>query len=213
LSAMRAIRQVVLCAFLVVPPVVVCFGCGSGQDERASVEHLRFDVVDSLLGPAYEIKTAGKRLNLPLGFAPVPDSVLAALKTQLTSSIGPQGGIEMVGCFLDTLHAAGMLVSVVDGYTLSSDTVGFFGRYRQSLCGAYGGDQVREGEYWVKQIYVKNFLITDSVNVRFQLLCLSAESDAVELIYFAPRDLYPKVIKRFESSIGSLQLINREGVE
>lgn len=203
----RTISSVVLIFQL----VVLCLGCGSAEDEASSPEHLSFKVVDSLLAPAVEIGKTGKQFNPPLGFKATSDSMLAVLKEQMASQIGMKGGIELVGCFIDPRHSAAVLVSAIDGLALDLDTVMVFTDYRESLDEIYGQSQIREGEYRVSQVYVKNFLITDSINVRFQLLCLSAEGDGAELIYYSPRIHYPQLVRRFESSIGSLKLINRGG--
>ena len=151
-------------------------------------------------------------MNPPIGFEPAADSVWSMLKVRLSQGGGEAPGLHLVRCFLDTINSAGLMISVIDRLALSSDTTAFIARYRQSLVGLFGIGNVREGDYLVRNIHVKNFLVTDSVLVRFQLLCLSDTGSAVELTYFAARGQYPQLIKHFESSIGSLRLRNsKEG--
>lgn len=186
-------------------------GCSSSNDERASGDRLTFDVVDSLLGPVYEMASADKSFRPPIGFEPVSDSILEVLKTTMVESMGVESRMELRQCFLDSTHMAGVLAAEIEGLMLSSDTTAFLARYRQSLGNMWGQEGFREGEYWVKDVFVKNFLVTDSHNVHFQLICLSDSANAVQLNYFCPRQNYPELVKLFESSIGSLRLIQKGG--
>ena len=108
-------------------------------------------------------------------------------------------------------HIAGVMAAEIMELTLKSDTTAFFANYRQTIFDVRGQDNVREGEYWVNRVFVKNFLITDSINVHFQLICFTGEANAIELNYFCPRQFYPELVKLFESSIGSLNSINKGG--
>ena len=187
-------------------------GCSTREDS-GEVGPMSFEVVDSLLGPACAIAGSDIQVNPPIGFEPAADSIWSILKARLSQSGGEEQGLRLVRCFLDTINSAGLMISVIDRPALSSDTTAFVARYRQSLVDLFGIANVREGDYLVRDIHVKNFLVTDSVLVRFQLLCLSDTGSAVELTYFAARSHYPQLIKHFESSIGSLRLRNsKEGV-
>lgn len=206
---MLILRRLIL---LLCCAAVVCgalAACGGGDSESADT--LNFLVVDSLLGPAFVVPQAGKQINPPRNFAPVSDSILALLWDQLQAGLGPEAGLELVGCFLDPAHPAGLVVSVIDTVNLSIDTGGYFQGYGRSLRDSFRECDMREGEYRVHDIFVKNYLLADSVNIRFHLVCLSETGHALELMYFAPRAIYPQYIKCFESSIGSLRLINQGG--
>jgi hypothetical protein len=63
----------------------------------------------------------------------------------------------------------------------------------------------------VNDVYVRNYLVTDSTHVRFQLLCLSQGDDALELVYFASRQSYPIMVRAFESSIGTIEVLRKGG--
>lgn len=186
-------------------------GCSTREDS-GEVGRMSFDVVDSLLGPACDIAGSDIQVNPPIGFEPAADNVWLMLRVRLSQIDGENQGLHLVRCFLDTINSAGLMISVIDRPALSSDTAAFIARYRQSLVDLFGIANVREGDYLVRDIHVKNFLVTDSVLIRFQLLCLSDTGSAVELTYFATRSQYPQLIKHFESSIGSLRLRNsKEG--
>ena len=189
---------------------VVSLGCGSSQDAN-STRNMTFDIVDSLLGQEYRIVGTGKSFCPPLGFITVPDTVLAAMRSRLQKSLGSHGGVELAQIFFDSTAIAGVMVSIMRGLTLTSDTGTFFARYRQSLHEIHQDGQVKEGEYWIGDIFVKNYLITGTNTVRFQLICLSNKDASVELTYFAPSNQYPDLIKHFESSIGTIRLTQKGG--
>ncbi|MFH1374561.1 MAG: hypothetical protein ABII79_12275 [bacterium] len=196
-------------ALLLLLPLIV--GCHSSGSDQSTAQQLSFDVVDSLLGPICEVATARKSFHPPVDFVPIPDSLFEILHTRFTQEVSPEGMIEFIRFFFDEQHSSGLIVSTVDGLNLTADTSIFIDKYRQAVLAEYGNDNVRVGDYWVDSIYVKNFIITDSVHVRFQLLCLSSEGDALELQYVVPRAVYATMIKSLESSIGTLKPLHQGG--
>ena len=191
--------------------LLLVVACGSANKEGATTRQLSFEVVDSLLGSVYEVESARKSFHPPAGFLPIPDSLFAILREKFTQEVSPEGKIRFVQFFFDQQHSAGLIVSTVRGLNLSTDTAAFVSRYRQAILAEYGEDHVTAGDYWVDSVYVKNFLVTDSAQVRFQLLCLSLEGDALELQYVVPRAVYAEIVKSLESSIGSLKPICQGG--
>ena len=185
--------------------------CSSTDDQEAAPGQLGFEVVDSLLGPVYEVESARKSFHPPAGFISIPDSLFAALREEFTQQVSPEGKIHFVQFFFDQQHSAGLIVSTVRGLNLLTDTAAFVTRYRQAIASEYGDGLVTDGDYWVDSIYVKNFVITDSAQVRFHLLCLTLEGDALELQFVVPRPVYAELVKSLESSIGSLKPIQQGG--
>jgi hypothetical protein len=191
--------------------VYLIAGCGSSKNDAAKAQQTKFEVIDSLLGPKFEIPNSGKSINPPVNFAALPDSILEGLKAQVKESVGDSEGIELQQFFIDEPRSAGLMISTIKGLNLSSDTTVFVGRYRKAVSEAFGLPNIKSDNYWIGDIYVLNFLIMDSVNVKYQLLCMSKTNDGVELQFFASQQLYPQLIKRFESSIGSMKLTKKEG--
>ncbi len=208
---MNAQQHILGCRTLLLLLLPLAVACQSSEKEQLTARQLSFDVVDSLLGPVYEVKSARKSFHPPVGFEPVPDSLHAILREKFIQEVSLEGKVDFVQFFFDQRHSAGLIVSTVRDLNLTTDTTAFIGRYRQAILAEYGEDQVTAGDYWVDSIYVKNFLVTDSAQVRFQLLCLTLEGDALELQYVVPRAAYPSVLKSLESSIGSLKPINQGG--
>jgi len=185
-------------------------GCGDSEKQEP-VDSLSFDVVDSLLEPAYAIVSANKSVRPPVDFKPVDDSLLSVLKKSMENNFGGTASVELHHLFFDSARGAGMLISEIKDIDLLTDTAGFLSRYRNTLHERYGSEKVREGEYAVGEVTVKNFLVTDSMHVRFQLICFSEGDNAIELDYFSPHAIYPDLVKAIESSIGSLKLIKSGG--
>jgi len=191
--------------------LLIFYNCCSDGNNDVKAEKLSFEVNDSLLGPAFEVQAANKLLCPPSGFASIPDSLLQIFIKQQAIQVKEFASIELVGIFFDSLHNSGLMVSVFNDLYLGSDTTAIIEKYRKSLEEFYGADKVKTGDFLINDIYVKNFLITDSLYIRFQLLCLSENDQAMELHYFILNKHYQELLKALESSIGTIQLIEQGG--
>ncbi len=191
---------------IIIPAVVFSVGCSSPEKKESSSRTKPFATIDSLLGDIYNIPNTDKSFRPPVGFEAAADTVLEMLRAQLARNLGDQTGVEMVQCFLDIIHTAALTVSTIEGINLAVDTTAFIERYRQKLYDIFGQENIGQNDYWVNNILVKNFIVSDAVIVRAQLLCLSETGNAIELTYFTPREQYPELIKLFESSMGSIEL-------
>jgi hypothetical protein len=189
---------------MIIPAVVFSVSCDSPEKKESS-RTKPFAAIDSLLGEVYQIPNTDKSFRPPVGFEAAADTVLEMLRAQLARNLGDQTGVEMVQCFLDTIHTAGLTVSTIEGINLGVDTTGFIERYRQKLYDIFGQENIRQNDYWVNNILVKSFFVSDAIIVRAQLLCLSETGNAVELTYFTPREQYQELVKLFESSMGSIE--------
>jgi len=191
-------------------------GCDRSPPESDEVEELGFVVVDSLLGPELVIEEANKALRPPEGFRAVPDSLLtalrkrglAALQNQLASLSRSTSDVELRSALLDSAHRAGLVVSVLRG--IASDEE-YAESYEDVLRDASGDAEVRSGDYVVNDVYVRNFLVSDASLIRFHLLCFSEGDESLELVYFASRSSYPSLVRAFESSIGTIRVVERGG--
>ncbi len=192
-------------------------GCDRTPRESEGPEELSFVVVDSLLGPELVIERANKALRPPAGFLAVPDSLLialrksgfAALQDQLASRSRSTRDVEFVSAFLDSARRAGLVISVLRGVTSNDEE--YAEAYEEALREVNGDSGVRSGDYVVNDVYVRNFLVSDASLIRFQLLCVSEEDAALELVYFASRSSYPSLVRAFESSIGTIRVVERGG--
>jgi hypothetical protein len=185
--------------------ILLLIGCDSSSTDKNEKQDLAFDVDDTLLELPFELTQANMEIRPPVGFKAVSDSYHQELQSFFLKERGANTNLQFHQFFFDSLHSAGMVVFSVKELNLSSDTMNFFGNYQKVLEGQYGPDRVKSGEYWVNGIFVKNYLVTDSNTVRFQLLCLSSNNDAMEVHYIVPHSEYEQVVKLIESSIGSLK--------
>jgi hypothetical protein len=177
--------------------------CACG-DEKATAEHLGFKVVDSLLGPVKQLNPEGMSFRPPAGFIAVPDSLVLPLESTLTARIPNREGIDLKLVYVSPEHHAGLIASLIPDLFGIADTGTFVPGYRERLLRTYGAANVTIGDYWVDSVYVKNYMVTDSTEVRIQLICLMSGGVAVELQYVTPHGAYPKLLRAFESSIGTL---------
>jgi hypothetical protein len=110
----------------------------------------------------------------------------------------------MVACFLDTLHTAGLMISVIENSAASADTGVFFGRYRQSLLNLFGADKVREEQFLRDSVYRKIFTTPEENLVRVQCLAYTPSGDPLELTYFVEKVHADLLRPRIASSIAGL---------
>ena len=205
------------------PVMAVCLtcaalsGCDRSPPEAKGAEELSFVVVDSLLGPELIIEEANKALRPPEGFRAAPDSLLTALREQglaalqdkLTGLARSTRDFELVSALLDPARQAGLVVSVLRG--IAPDDEEYVEAYEGVLSDVSGSAEVRSGDYVVNDVYVRNFLVSDTSLIRFHLLCFSEGDEALELVYFASRSSYPSLVRAFESSIGTIRVVERGG--
>ncbi len=195
-----------LVSFILVIVIVMLLspGCDKPKENLYGVERLSFDVVDSLIGTAFMVEKANKAVCPPIDCIPIADSLLDLLKQRQKLAAADFGEIEMAQMFVDSTNNFGLIVSEVSGLLLMEDTSVFIDKYTEALYKHYGKDNVKTGNYVVNDILVNNYLVTGDQYIRFQLLCMSEKSPALELQYFASKENYPALIKKIESSIGTV---------
>jgi hypothetical protein len=203
--------SVTLALFLmcVLPFFLALFGCDRAANRFDGAERLGFSVSDSLLGERVVIERANKALRAPAGFEGASDSLFAALQGIRLRSAEGAADAELVAALFDTAHRGGLTATVLPGITHQDDD--YIRRYEGALREVEGHSDVRAGDYLVNDVYVSNFLVTDSAHVRFQLLCFSEGDEALELVYFARRQSYPDLVRAFESSIGTIEVLRKGG--
>jgi hypothetical protein len=198
------IKHLLLLAGVQLMAISLMAGCGSSRKENTP--QIKFAVVDSLLGPVFDVPNTGKSFKTPIGFVAMPDSQLKIFQAQIKQAVGDSEGIELQQFYVDSVAGAWLMISSIRGLNLSSDTVIFLDKYRKAVYEAFGQPNVKTEDYWIDDILAKTFLITDSLNVKLQLLCLSKDNNALELAYFTSRQAYQQLAKSFESSISSIKL-------
>jgi hypothetical protein len=193
---------------LIFPLILILDSCGN---EDATADNLVFEVVDSLLAPAFDVKSAGMSFRPPAGFRATGDSLREALAATLHENMSEATNIDFAELFYSEQYGSAVIVSIARGLNLHSDTASFASRYRQALAEFYDEESIVCGDFWANDVYVKNHLIEDSFAVHFNLICLSDNRDGVELEYIVARPYYTKLLKSLESSMGSINLIHQGG--
>ncbi len=180
-------------------------GCDSDSDKADTVEQLHFTVIDSLLGDAIIVPGTGKQFCPPNGFTMLTESRQFALQDQVASIPGFDGVYRLYSVSFNRDNGAGLAVAVIEGLDLSQQSSAFVTTYEDVLLKTYGAENLHTGEYWVQNVFVKNYVAMDSSSVHLQLLCMSKSGDGLELHYFAGKECYQTMLRSFESSIGSLK--------
>ncbi len=194
--------------------IVACWGCllcGCGPSEKEpEAQSMMFDVVDSLLGEQLILAESGIQFSLPAGFVGAPDSVLQIISKHIKIYAYDTLQVEPFGCYIDTVNRAGIVITTLHGIEIKTEPSGFTEKYYQSLLDIFGSSQVHAGSYEVGGVYVRNFLVTHGGMVRFHMLCQADSGQSAELVYFASGETYPRLIKHFESSMGTVSRLTQE---
>lgn len=187
--------------------ILVWTGCNRTGQRQMIEATPQLSIVDSLLGEEYLVDVCQKSFRLPLKFEPAADSILELIRHNMSFNLDDDGSLVLDNCFLDEANHAGLLVTVVQGLNLKSDTTSFMAEYRQSFHELFGWANVNEKDLWVGDVFIKSFTIAGDQNIHLKLLCLSQSGNSMELNYFCPTDLYPQLSGRFESSAASIRLM------
>ncbi|MEE8418125.1 MAG: hypothetical protein V3S06_05610 [candidate division Zixibacteria bacterium] len=177
--------------------------CSNNRSDK-QVNDLYFDVVDSLLASEIELGSSGWRVRPPRNLTALPESLMADFRKILSSSLKDSTRITLLGILMSEETRASLMISRIAGLNLQSDTAGFMENYRDALRSEDETKSIESGDFRHGKVYVKNFLVSDSTNVQFRLICFKPSDDAIELIYTTPRAVYSDFVKSIESSIGSL---------
>lgn len=199
---MSTVRRIIWAGFIVAGVILFAVGCrGNDPQMAARTESAGYPVVDSLLSTfSYHVPGTGLTLRPPLGFEQAHDSILLMLQNR-QAQVGGNNGVRMVACFLDTLHTAGLMISVIDNPAVSADTGLFFERYRQSLYKLFGADKVREEDLSRDSVFRKVFTIPEESVVRVQCLAYTPSGNPLEVTYFVDNVNAVLVRPRIESSV------------
>lgn len=203
--SLRGRPSTAFAAISIVALILLLASCRDSVPQKAESQ-FRYEVIDSLLSAEYRIEQAELTMRPPRGYEGAADTIMELLQRRFTQGRGMNGKADLVQCFLDTIHISGLLVTVLDSVGLNSDTGVFLRHYRQTIHNLFGAGNVREWDVSTDGLVRKNFLGADSLNFRYQVLCLSQSTKGVELNYFGPRMHYEALAKSLESSAGTVQI-------
>ena len=196
----KILKQTIFLALL----LTVLVGCSS-KDKTETDDQMQFSVVDSLLGEAIQLEESGLMMSVPAGFTQIPDSIRKI--AQQTTKFLSDDSTGTVKVYVNQSHGSGLVISLLPELDLNSDTGKFLTDYYEALVEMHGDEGIKFGDYWINDVLVKNFLITDSQSVMFDLICLTQNRNAMHVQFLVPNKYYTDMIKTLESSIGSISTI------
>ncbi|MFH1700684.1 MAG: hypothetical protein ABIE07_08875 [Candidatus Zixiibacteriota bacterium] len=188
--------------------LIICLNVVIDCEQSAKSETMQllpFSQIDSLIGDEYAISQTDKIIRPPIGFSQPNDSILNEIRQGMTDEQGYGDGKTLINCFLDTINQAGFLISKIDGLSLRGDTAAFFGKYRATIHGLYGAENITEASGWIGSIFIANFVISDGTTARFYAICLDSSEVALELSYFLPETQLASIIESIHSSVASIK--------
>lgn len=200
-TSCRSTVLIVLLVLGILPLVSSCDRSTPGPPPPRS-----YTVIDSVLGTEYDVAEVGISFQPPRGYEIAADTIMELLQRRFQEGRGLAGRARLVQCFLDTIHISGLLVTVLDSVGLDFDTTLFLAHYRTSVHGVFRGASVNEWNVPGEWIVRKNFLTADSLNFRYQVLCLLHSNSSLELNYFGPRMHYDALSAALESSAGTIRI-------
>jgi hypothetical protein len=197
----KQIQQLCRIVFVMVS-LISFWGCSKSENKQGTQ---KFVVVDSLIDSAIVIPQSQLTVSPPRGWYPASDSDQTELATAMTVISPESRRLTLIDLFADTLNAAGLLVCGIQGLRLDSDTASYFAELRETWHEQYGIDGVRSDQFWHDSIFVQRFTIASDVALQLQLFCFPKNQDAIELWYYMPKNKYPNLASKIESSIASLR--------
>lgn len=177
----------------------------SAKKQEPLLPELTFEIKDSLLGPEINIDGTYLKIRPPIGFKPVGHDIIESLQLRLKEKLGDSSGFQIRYFFIDSASSAGMSIATINSSSFVPDTAAFLERYSKAMDQEYGNAKIIVGDFEHNNLFFRNYVITDSLSSKIQLLCLPKQGYAIEVQYFSPKGVYPFLVKAIESSIGSIR--------
>jgi hypothetical protein len=194
--------KVFICLFMASAFVIgVIGGCGSTKKQG------KYTLDASLLGPAFEIPTTGKVLQLPASFVPLVDSELVSAKEYVRQMLGDNMGMLLQQIYHNDSAQSTIWIYAIGNLNTSQDTSGFVNYYKQGLLSAFGDSNVKIDNFYADGIIVKEYIVKDTERgyMKIHIIGISKTKNGVILEYNAPFAKFDEFKKQFESSIASIK--------
>lgn len=198
--------QILLCSIL----ISNFMGCESPNAQKQPYETLIFKVDETRLEPTVTDTTLRIKMAAPKNWKQIDDSMLAQvinkLDTQLTV---PELQIVPQWIFLNEGSQAMCVVSRLEGVDIAPDetllkTLETVHRTQFPNATVHRAVFMKDG-FRIHQLMV---IATDFVHIK--LICDAPETLVFEVDYRVPRDAYQTELRAIESSIGSIDLIQKK---
>ena len=196
--------------FLLFSIIISCFvGCDSPHVKKQPYETLVFKVDENRLEPMVTDPTLRIEMAPPKNWKKIDDSML----TQVISNSDTQliQGLQIVPrwIFLNEGSQAICVVSKLDGVEIAPDET-----LLKTLTTAYRdrfpNASVQQAIFIKDAFRVHQLMVIAADFVLIKLICDAPETLIFEVDYRVPRDVYQTELRAIESSIGSINLIQKQ---
>ncbi len=190
--------------------IIICsfVGCDSPNKQKLQYETLAFNVDHILLEPVFVDTELKITMAAPRNWKMMDKSTLDQIVKKL--DIQYIQGLQIVPrwiFFNEDSHAT-CIVSKLNGVDIVLDENVF-----QDLVTVYQNKfskaKVRKAVFLKDGFRVHQLMVTTADFVLIKLICDAPETLVFEVDYHIPKDVYELELKAVESSIGSIDLINR----
>ena len=184
-------------------------GCDSPDTQKQPYETLVFKVDETRLEPTVTDATLRIKIAAPKNWKKIDDSMLAQVINKLDIQL--MQGLQMVPrwVFLNEGSRAMCVVSKLSGVDTAPDET-----LLKTLTTAYQNQfpkaTVQQTIFMKDAFRIHQLMIIAADFVRIKLICDAPETLVFEVDYHIPKDVYQTELRSIESSIGSINLIQKE---
>jgi hypothetical protein len=163
---------------------------------------LQFNVDKSLLGETFKIDSLQFAFSVPAGWSKISDNIMVQAKNKISiENTGQKLHYDLIAFYLDSLSGSFCSISAVE--ITQSDSM-LKDVYRANLQKKYIKSGIKEGDFVINDVNVKQFLIMTKQKVLFKLLLSLKGGSFLQIDYAIDQKIYPQYINKIESSIGSI---------
>ena len=184
-------------------------GCDPSNAKKQPYETLVFNVDETRLEPVVTDTALKIEIAAPKNWKQVDDSTLAQVVNTLESRLTAQD-LQIVPrwIFLNEGSRAMCVVSKLNGVEIAPNET-----LLETLTTAYRNQfpnaTVHQAIFMKDAFRIHQLMVIATDFVRIKLICDAPETLVFEVDYHVPRDVYQTELRAIESSIGSINLINK----
>ncbi len=184
-------------------------GCDSPNAKKQPYETLVFQVDESRLEPTVTDETLRIKIAAPRNWKMIDDAMLQ----QVTNKLDSQRiqGIQMVPrwIFLNEDSQAMCVVSKLNGVEIAPDET-LLKTFTTAYQNQFPKATVQQAVFIKDAFRIHQLMVIATDFVRIKLICDAPETPVFEVDYHIPKGVYQTELRSIESSIGSINLIEKK---
>ena len=184
-------------------------GCDSPNAKKQPYETLVFQVDESRLEPTVTDETLRIKIAAPRNWKMIDDAMLQ----QVTNKLDSQRiqGIQMVPrwIFLNEDSQAMCVVSKLKGVEIAPDET-LLKTFTTAYQNQFPKATVQQAVFIKDAFRIHQLMVIATDFVRIKLICDAPETPVFEVDYHIPKGVYQTELRSIESSIGSINLIEKK---